>query len=110
MSRHRSHPVRAKAALSVLLLVVSAGAAACDEDGKTAPERCADPALPIYDMQAAGAPADDNAKYPCVTEVGHAISQQGPTTTPTSTGGSAGKAATGNGNAVTAGAGAGGAP
>jgi hypothetical protein len=117
MSRLRSHPVRAKAALGALLLMFVTGAAACDEDGQTAPERCLDPALPIFDIQTAGAPADDNAQYPCVTRVGHAISQ-GPSAAPTSTAGSAGKAATasaGKGGSsgdttATAGAGAGGAP
>ena len=116
MSRLRFHSVRAKAALGVLLLLAVTGVAACEEDGKTAPERCADPALPIFDIQAAGAPADDNAQYPCVTQVGHSISQ-GPTVTPTTggsaTAGSGGKAATGkagSGATATAGAGAGGAP
>jgi hypothetical protein len=76
--RKRAFPNRARAALGALLLAL--GAAACDEDGKTAPARCADPPLPIFDIQAAGAPADDNARFndedelPCVTEVGHAIS------------------------------------
>ena len=78
MSRLRSFP-RALAVLSASLLAL--GAAACDEDGKTTPARCADPPLPLYDIQHAGAPADDNARYndadelPCVTEVGHAISK-----------------------------------
>jgi hypothetical protein len=114
MSRLRSHPVRAKAVLGALLLLAVTGSAACDEDGKTAPERCLDPALPIFDIQAAGAPADDNAQYPCVTKIGHATSR-GPTTGPA---GAAGKAATGtagkggssSGSTATAGAGAGGAP
>lgn len=78
MSRLRSFP-RALAVLSASLLAL--GAAACDEDGKTTPARCADPPLPLYDIQHAGAPGDDNARYndadqpPCVTEVGHAISK-----------------------------------
>ena len=91
-----SLPSRAVSVLgSALLLVV---AVACDEDGKTAPERCADPPLPIYDIQHAGAPSDDNARFnddagggdssgatpPCVTEVGHGISK------PVVVGGSAG--------------------
>lgn len=116
MSRLRSLPAQAKAALGALLLLVVTGSAACDEDGKTAPERCLDPALPIFDIQAAGAPADDNARYPCVTKIGHAISQ-GPSTAPTTdTAGSAGKAAMGSAgkggssSTATAGAGAGGAP
>lgn len=82
-----SLPARAVTALGAALLLL--GVAACDEDGKTAPERCADPPLPIYDIQHAGAPADDNARFnddagggdssgatpPCVTEVGHGISK-----------------------------------
>jgi hypothetical protein len=107
MSRLRSLPVQAKAALGALLLLVVTGSAACDEDGKTAPERCSDPALPIFNIQTAGAPADDNAQYPCVTKVGHAISQ-GPTAAPTT--GTAGKGGTSSGSTATAGAGAGGAP
>ncbi len=89
MSRLSCLPDRAKAAAGVLLLALAVGAAACDEDGKTAPERCADPALPIFDIQAAGEPADDNAQYPCVTQVGHSISSIGTPDTggTTSTGG-----------------------
>jgi hypothetical protein len=105
MSRLRSLPVQAKAALGALLLLVVTGSAACDEDGKTAPERCRDPALPIFDIQAAGVPADDNAQYPCVTEIGHAISQG-----PTPTTGPAGKGGSSSGSTASAGAGAGGAP
>jgi len=110
MSRVCSIPDRAKASVGMLLLLVLAGVAACDEDGKTAPDRCADPALPIFDIQAAGAPADDNAQYPCVTQIGHSISQIG---TPdaggtTSTGGTAGKGGTSS-TTDAAGAGAGGA-
>jgi hypothetical protein len=110
MSRFRSNPVRGKAVLGALLLFVASGSAACDEEGKTAPERCLDPALPIFDIQAAGAPADDNAQYPCVTKAGHAVSEgRAPTA-------SAGKAATStagkaaSGDTAMAGAGAGGAP
>jgi hypothetical protein len=116
MSRVRSNPVRAKAALGALALILVAGLAACEEDGKTAPERCADPPLPIFDIQA-GAPADTN---PCVTAVGHSISM-GPSTSGGTTaitagtssggkggsGGSAGKG--GSGGTATADAGAGGA-
>jgi hypothetical protein len=77
MSRHRSFPNRARVVLGALLL--ASGVTACDEDGKTTPARCSE--LPIFDIQNAGAPADDNARYndaeglPCVTEVGHAISK-----------------------------------
>jgi hypothetical protein len=107
MSRLRANPVSAKALLGALLLTLVAGVAACDEDGKTAPQRCLDPALPIFDIQA-GAP--DDVQNPCVTEVGHAINQTGssPTTAGTSTGGS-GTGGKGSSTA-TAGAGAGGAP
>jgi hypothetical protein len=100
----RANPVRAKAVLGALLLTLVAGAAACEEDGKTAPERCIDP--PPFDIQA-GAPAD-NVTNPCATPVGHSVSFIGSPTTPTagtSTGGKGGKATT-NGGA----GGAGGAP
>lgn len=101
MSRLRANPVRAKAMLGALLLTLVAGAAACEEDGKTAPERCVDPAP--YDIQA-GAP-DDSVPNPCATEVGHAVSSFG---SPTVT---AGGAAGGSGDGTaTANAGAGGAP
>ena len=44
----------------------------CADDGKTVPERCAEPPLPIYDIQN---PGDQNAAgNPCVTHVGYAIS------------------------------------
>lgn len=54
--------------------LLALGALACGEDGKTAPERCADPPLPIYDIQDAGAHAVDN---PCVTPIGHAVTEGG---------------------------------
>ena len=94
----RCIPFRVKAGLGLLLIAVASNVIACDEDSKTAPERCADPALPIFDIQAAGAPADDNAQYPCSTKVGHAVSSIGPASTADTTssagkggGGSAGK-------------------
>lgn len=82
------------AIIGALLLV--ALATGCEDDGKTAPARCADPALPRFDIHTAGAPADDNAylnddedaqgnPLPCVTEVGHAISGN---TEPVGSGGS----------------------
>ena len=77
MSRLSSIPDRAKATVGVLLFAFAVGGTACDEDGKTAPERCADPALPIFDIQTAGEPADGNAQYPCLTRVGHSISSIG---------------------------------
>jgi len=99
--------------LGALLLTLVAGAAACEEDGKTAPERCLDPALPIFDIQAAGEPSDDNAQYPCVTPVGHSVSYIGsPTPTPTAGTKATGSAGKGGGTATANGGagGAGGAP
>ena len=92
MSRIRRFPDWAKAAAGALAFVGAAAAAvACDDDGKTTPTRCAD--LPIYDIQSAGVPGDDNARYvgddpahPCITVVGHAVSSIG---TETETGGTA---------------------
>jgi hypothetical protein len=73
----------AKAALAALLLV--AVAAACDEDGKSLPEHCADP-LPLDDIANAGVPAVTN---PCVTPIGDAVSFVGTAgSKTTSTGGS----------------------
>lgn len=112
MSRLRSIPDRAKAAAGVLLLAIAVGAVACDEDGKTTPERCADPALAIYDIQADAAGQSGN---PCLTPIGHSISliampDIGDTTTAT-TGGAAtgGKDGGVAGNGGVAGSGAGGA-
>jgi hypothetical protein len=105
MSRQRCIPARAKACLGLLLVAFASSAvSACDDDGKTAPERCADPALPIFDIQVAGAPADDNEKYPCSTPVGHSVNQGPPATAGTGSGGKS------SGGTATAGAGAGGAP
>lgn len=75
MSRPRRLPGRALALLASGFALVAL--AACDEDGKSAPERCLDPALPLFDPASAGAPADDNAQYPCVTPVGHSVSYVG---------------------------------
>lgn len=58
----------ALASLCALLSTLALGA--CGEDGKTAPARCADPPLPLFDIQSAGAPEVDN---PCVTQRGYAI-------------------------------------
>lgn len=74
MSRMRSLLGRFAAALALCALT---GVAACDDDGRTAPARCLDPALPLFDPAHAGAPADDNEQYPCVTPVGHAVSYVG---------------------------------
>jgi len=105
MSRFRATAARSNAVLSALVLTLLAGAAACDDDGKTAPEGCVDPAP--YDIQA-GAPADAEPN-PCVNGVGHAINQGAATPTAGST---VGGAATGgkSGGSAMAGAGAGGAP
>lgn len=77
MKRVGTHSARAAAALGLLGLVVTV--VACEEDGKTVPERCRE--LPLFDIQSAGAPADDNESLvgsdpekPCVTKVGHAVS------------------------------------
>jgi hypothetical protein len=114
MSRQRYVLTRARAGVGLLLLAFASSVSACDEDGKTVPERCADPALPIFDIQAAGTPADDNAQYPCSTPVGHAVSSVGqPATAGTTNGGTSGGGASGGGEGggtATAGAGAGGAP
>ena len=77
MSRQRCIPFRVKAVLGLLLIAVASSLIACDEDSKTAPERCADPALPIFDIQTAGVPTDDNAQYPCSTKIGHSVSSIG---------------------------------
>ena len=73
----RCIPFRVKAGLGLLLIAVASNVIACDEDSKTAPERCADPALPIFDIQTAGVPTDDNAQYPCSTKIGHSVSSIG---------------------------------
>ena len=99
MSRLSRIPDRAKAAVGWLLLAVAVTAVACEEDGKTAPDRCADPVLPIYDIQGAGEPseAEVNAN-PCVTKVGHSISSIGTADSGgATTGGTAGAASGGKG-------------
>jgi hypothetical protein len=72
----RSLSNRAKGALCASLLVLTA--AGCDEDGKTAPEKCGTPPLEIFDIQnppsSGGEGAGGEATNPCVTPVGHAIS------------------------------------
>jgi hypothetical protein len=67
----RSSTVFGAAAVGFCSLVLATALSACGEDGKTAPEKCAEPPLPIFDLQLAGAPSVDN---PCVTPPGHAIS------------------------------------
>ena len=106
MSLLRPRSVRVNVALGALLLGLVTALTACEEEGKTAPERCLDKPLPIYDIQAGGA-RDDT--YPCSTPVGHAISSNGSISTAgtTASGGKAGSG--GTGTAAGAG-GAGGAP
>ncbi len=111
MSRVRSLPARTLAVLGAALaaLVLSA----CGEDGKGVPARCADPPLPIYDIQNAGAPSDDFARFndpgepPCVTEIGHAV---GPAVGGGNSGGSASNGGTGAASSTSGGAGLGGSP
>jgi len=112
MSRLRTLSFPALAACGVLVLLA---APACEEDTKTAPARCSEPALQIYDIQA-GAPSDGGSGNPCVTEVGHAINKfddetvTGGTAGTGGSGGSAGKAGSGGkGGTGSADAGAGGA-
>ena len=83
MSRHRNIPGWAKIVGGLLLL--GAASTACDEDSKTAPEKCGTPPLLIYDIQQG---AEDGAAgaNPGVTKVGHAVSQILP---PTPSGGNA---------------------
>jgi len=70
MSRLRTLSGWAKAVVCLALPLASMYG--CDDDGKTVPERCADPPLPIYDIQN---PGEQNAAgNPCVTHVGYAIS------------------------------------
>jgi hypothetical protein len=68
MSLSRSLPGRFAAALTIGVALTTG--VACDEDGRTAPERCSDP-LPLFDPATAGVPADH---HPCVTPVGDAVS------------------------------------
>jgi hypothetical protein len=95
MSRLRNIPGRATIALGCMLL--GALAVACEEDGKTAPEKCGSPPLLIYDVQG-GAQGDPDAN-PCVTDEGHAVSVILPASSggsaPTNTGGSGGKGGAG---------------
>jgi hypothetical protein len=60
---------------SLLVLAVTG----CDEDGKTAPEKCGTPPLEIFDIQNPPSSSGDggaggDATNPCVTPVGHAVS------------------------------------
>ena len=103
MSRVRSLPGVVLTAVGLLWLTVTVPA--CDEDGKTAPEKCLEPPLgPPYDIQAAhpitgtetgGAPDTTN---PCVTKVGHAISDKGTPGDGTASGGTTGGTGKGGGS------------
>lgn len=108
MSRHRSLSSHYGFAACLLLLV--AGVAACEEDGKTTPADC--PPLPLYDIQKG--PNDDQqneidmiekleraSMTPCITPLGHAVNQ--PTVTET-----AGTGGTGTGGSSTGGSSTGG--
>ena len=114
--------IPSSAALGFALGCVLLAGLACEEDGRTLPERCNEPALKIYDILAAGAPADDNHQYnndkdpndpkkilPCLTEVGHSISSVGgnsPAPTPTDGGdGSGGTSSSGSGGKASGGVG-----
>jgi hypothetical protein len=70
---------------SLLLLA----AVACDEDGETAPDACADPPLQIFDIQDPPSAGGEGGAVtnPCVTPIGHAVSPNAGTTS-ASTGGS----------------------
>lgn len=96
MSRHPFLPGRAHLAAFTLLLV--GGAAACEEDGKTLPATC--PTLPLYDAHAGGFDSGGDPGFSdpshCVTNLGHAVNQIGPSGgTSASTGGTGGKGAGG---------------
>lgn len=117
MSLLRPHSVRVNLALGGLLLGLVPALTACEEDGKTAPATCLEPPLAIYDIQAGGAPADDD-KNPCTTDIGHAISSIGSSTAGTASGGttatagssSGGRAGSGTTSTDAGAGGAGGAP
>lgn len=108
-------PGKAAAALGAVALV--ALFVACEEDGKTAPERCSVLPAPV-DIQAAGAPWDDNRRFnpgsggenglpDCVTEVGHAVSSFG-TAGDGSVAGTSGSGGTGTAGSGTGGTSSGG--
>jgi hypothetical protein len=91
--------------LPALLLTVVATATvlvACSDEGHPVPERCAEPKLEVFDYRAADPPADDNRKYPCVTPVGHGISNDDASSAGT---GNSGGGAGGSGAAGDAGTG-----
>jgi len=103
MSRLSSHSIRVNVALGALLLGLVTAVSACEEESKTAPERCLDPKLPLFDIQTAGARDDI---YPCNTSVGHSVSSIGnPTTAGTTSGGTATGGKGGSGGTATGGKG-----
>jgi hypothetical protein len=85
----RAGKVFGRAAACLGALGLAFAVTACEEDGKTAPERCADPPLPLFDIRTMPPPSDDNRRFndgssgdgsglpPCITEVGHAVSSFG---------------------------------
>lgn len=100
MSLYPRLPGRAYLAAFTLLLV--GGAAACEEDGKSLPATC--PTLALYDAHAGGHdwggdPGLDKGVTDtghCLTNIGYAVNQIGPSGGTTSTtGGTGGKGGTG---------------
>jgi hypothetical protein len=112
MKRGRDLIGRAAMALGPLALVLAVSA--CDEDGKTVPERCSVLPDPFpFDIRKTPPPEDDNRSLnpgsggadglpKCVTEVGHAVSSfVDPSMAGTS--GSGGTSGSANGGAGTGG-------
>ncbi|RYZ08485.1 MAG: hypothetical protein EOO73_08555 [Myxococcales bacterium] len=123
----RAGSVSGRVTVALGALAFSLLAVACDEDGKTAPQRCSTLPEP-FDIQKTPAPEDDNrslnvgsggegALPNCVTEVGHAVSSfsdglGGEASSPGSSGSGGSGGSSSGGEAGTAGsadAGAGGA-
>jgi hypothetical protein len=96
--RFSKYPVRA--ALAAALLSVLGSVSACDEDGKTAPDKCRI-SEPPFDIQAAGGVPEDND---CLTDIGHAVNSVG--TAPSGGTAAGGTAAGGKGGTATGSAGA----
>jgi hypothetical protein len=88
-----------KAGLVVAL--VSAFGAGCDEDGKTAPDECGT-SLEIYDIQQNPPANPDDSPNPCITPVGDAF---GPPAQTGGTGQTTGGTSNGAGDTSEAGAG-----
>lgn len=62
------------ASLAKVAALLALVAVACDEDGKTAPDTCADPPLEIYDLAEEDPAEPGDQANPCVTPVGDAFS------------------------------------